>query len=86
MDERDHLLGIKKLLTDQVCGLKELLLMHAKCREDRLIGEYLELTAMQIVETAREAVERRGSDDHIGHSSAQSPKALESLEDESCVE
>ncbi|KAM7203204.1 hypothetical protein V8F20_004146 [Naviculisporaceae sp. PSN 640] len=86
MDERDHLLGLKKHLTDQVCGLKELLFMHARCKEDRLIGEYLELTATQIVDNAREAAGKRRSDVQIGHSSAHSPEPSENSEDDSGVE
>ncbi|KAK4211163.1 hypothetical protein QBC37DRAFT_376290 [Rhypophila decipiens] len=61
MDERDRLLDMKRSLTDQVCCLKEELFLHAKCKEDRLIGEYLELTANRIVDKAREAAEQQRS-------------------------
>ncbi|KAM7201108.1 hypothetical protein V8F33_003520 [Rhypophila sp. PSN 637] len=61
MDERDRLLDMKRSLTDEVYCLKEQLFKHAKCKEDRRIGEYLELTANRIVDKAREAAEQQTS-------------------------
>lgn len=66
MHAREQLLGLKKLLTEQVCALKEELFVHARCKGEGsgLIAEYLQLTAERVVDKAREAAAQQGSTLH----------------------